>query len=114
MKLDYLQFLELEMFTRFGARLDPAMEAAIRRGRVLRDILKQDRLSPLTEKFQMAWLVAFNDGLFDSAESEEVPAMLSALETAIQYTRLDLDSARQEWSSAAADWLSRAVNETGH
>ena len=30
MKLDYLQFLELESFTRFGAKLEPAMEAAIR------------------------------------------------------------------------------------
>ena len=46
MKLDYLQFLDLEVFTRFGARLEPAMESAIRRGRILREALKQDRLSP--------------------------------------------------------------------
>ena len=65
MKLDYLQFLELEVFTRFGARLESSMEAAIQRGRLLREILKQDRLSPLPGTFQMAWLVAFNDGLFE-------------------------------------------------
>ena len=47
MKLDYLQFLELEVFTRFGARLEASIEERIRRGRVLREILKQERLSPL-------------------------------------------------------------------
>ena len=47
MKLDYLQFLELEVFTRFGARLEASIEAKIKRGRMLREALKQDRLSPL-------------------------------------------------------------------
>ena len=41
MKLDYLQYLELEVFTRFGARLEASMEQAIARGRVLREILKE-------------------------------------------------------------------------
>ena len=47
MKLDYLQFLELEVFTRFGTKLEAGTEAKIRRGRLLREILKQERLSPL-------------------------------------------------------------------
>jgi F-type H+-transporting ATPase subunit alpha len=59
MKLDYLQFLELEVFTRFGARLEASMERAIRRGQLLREILKQDRLQPLPAEFQLAWLIAF-------------------------------------------------------
>ena len=44
MKLEYLQFLELEMFTRFGAELEPSMQKKIARGRVLRELLKQERL----------------------------------------------------------------------
>ena len=44
MKLEYMQFLELEVFTRFGTKLEASMEAAIQRGRVLREILKQRRL----------------------------------------------------------------------
>ena len=44
MKLDYLQFLELERFTRFGARLEPEMQQAIKRGQILREILKQERV----------------------------------------------------------------------
>ena len=43
MKLDYLQFLELEVFTRFGARLEASVEARIQRGRLLRELLRQER-----------------------------------------------------------------------
>ena len=32
MKLDYLQFLELEVFTRFGAKLEPSMRNKIAKG----------------------------------------------------------------------------------
>jgi F-type H+-transporting ATPase subunit alpha len=104
-KLDYLQFLELEVFTRFGARLEPSMEAAIHKGRVLREILKQERLSPLPVTFQMAWLVAFNDGLFDTADPETIPAVLVALEGPVRQTLLGLDAPREEWSAALADWI---------
>jgi len=109
MKLDYLQFLELEVFTRFGARLEASMEAAIRRGRLLREILKQDRLSPLPSEFQMAWLVAFNDGLFDDSNTEIISALLRALEKSVGLASLNLDSPREEWSAAVADWLSNAA-----
>jgi F-type H+-transporting ATPase subunit alpha len=114
MKLDYLQFLELEVFTRFGARLEASMEAAIRRGRVLREILKQDRLSPLNPEFQMAWLVAFNDGRFDAIEDEtSVAAVLAALESGLQQSPLALDSPREAWSDAAATWIAGRPDETG-
>jgi len=114
MKLDYLQFLELEVFTRFGARLEPSMEAAIRRGRVLREILKQDRLSPLNPEFQMAWLVAFNDGRFDAIEGEtSVAAVLAALESGLQQSTLTLDSPREAWSDAVATWTAGHPGETG-
>jgi F-type H+-transporting ATPase subunit alpha len=105
MKLDYLQFLELEVFTRFGARLEASMEAAIHRGRVLRQILKQDRLSPLPMTFQMAWLVAFNDGLFDATDPDAISALLTTLEERIGHTALSLDTPREEWSAAVASWL---------
>ncbi len=105
MKLDYLQFLELEVFTRFGARLEASMEAAIARGRILREILKQDRLAPLPVLAQMAWLVAFNDGCFEGMEPETVGRRLETLQQQSQQTILDLDSPREQWSKAVADWL---------
>ncbi|WGL17119.1 F0F1 ATP synthase subunit alpha [Microbulbifer bruguierae] len=104
MKLDYLQFLELEMFTRFGARLEAGMEKVIRRGRVLREIFKQDRLSPLPIEFQLAWMVAFNDGLLDDCEPRALPDMLSILEKRVAASGLTLDDGRDRWAELARDW----------
>jgi len=105
MKLDYLQFLELEIFTRFGARLEASMEQSIARGQVLREILKQDRLAPLPELFQMAWLAAFNDGLFNGVPPEEIPALLDLLLKRVTRSQLSLNDPREEWRSRVAGWL---------
>jgi F-type H+-transporting ATPase subunit alpha len=107
MKLDYLQFMELEVFTRFGARLEASMEAAIHRGKILREILKQDRLSPLPVTSQLAWLIAFNEGLFDHVDVDDVAAMVASLEKASKLSSLTLESPRDEWCSAVTNWLSR-------
>ena len=112
MKLDYLQFLELEVFTRFGARLEASMEAKIARGRVLRELLKQDRLSPLPIEFQMAWLVAFNDGLFDGLDSEGVAAAWRRLAEQCRTGGLTLDDDAEKWRRAVRDWLPRAEEKT--
>jgi len=111
MKLDYLQFLELEVFTRFGARLEASMEAAIRRGRVLREILKQDRLKPLDVTFDMAWMVAFNDGLFDDLEPEAVPGVMDDLVHRLEGSVLSIDSPREQWAEAVSRWLTRPEEE---
>ncbi len=105
MKLDYLQFLELEVFTRFGARLQASMETSIRRGHILREILKQERLAPLPETFQMAWLVAFNDGLFDKQELASIPTLLSTLASKLQHAAVTLDTPRDQWAQAVSAWL---------
>ncbi|MGB5638068.1 MAG: F0F1 ATP synthase subunit alpha, partial [Sedimenticolaceae bacterium] len=101
--------LELEVFTRFGARLESSMVATISRGRVLREILKQGRLAPHSERFQMAWLVAFNDGLFTDISPEQLPALLTALQQRAEHSKLSLDSPREQWGLAVADWLHRVT-----
>ena len=105
MKLDYLQFLELETFTRFGAHLEASMERIIRRGRALREILKQDQLAPLAVEFQLAWMVAFNDGMFDDTDIEQVAGLLTRIESGVSAASLTLDSPREEWSRTIAMWL---------
>lgn len=105
MKLDYLQFLELEVFTRFGSRLEASMEAKIARGRVLRELLKQDRLSPLPIEFHLAWLTAFNHGLFDKVLPESIPALLDHLATRVKDSELTLESRDEEWTEAVTHWL---------
>ncbi|MEJ2360794.1 MAG: F0F1 ATP synthase subunit alpha [Gammaproteobacteria bacterium] len=111
-KLDYLQFLELEVFTRFGARIEASMEAAIARGRVLREILKQERLNPLPIRFQLAWLIAFNEHLFDGIEPDAAKPRLQSLAQWLKTINLSLDSPRADWVSSLQLWH-RQSPETG-
>jgi F-type H+-transporting ATPase subunit alpha len=105
MKLDFLQFLELEVFTRFGSRLEAGIEAKIRRGRLLRELLKQERLAPLSAEQQMAWLVAYNEGLFDGLEGEALAARLATLITPVATASLTLADGRDAWRTAVSDWM---------
>ena len=112
MKLDYLQFLELEVFTRFGARVEDAMDTSIKRGQILRVLLKQDRLMPLPVSAQLAWLIAFNDGCFDGIDVDQVESKLTLLLQRIQQTNLTLDSPREQWSDLIAKLLHCTRNRT--
>jgi F-type H+-transporting ATPase subunit alpha len=104
MKLDFLQFLELEVFTRFGARLEAGVAAKIQRGRLLRELLKQERLAPLSPEQQLAWLIAYNEGLFDGLEGTAVAERLSALLARAAGSQLPLAAGRAAWLAAVADW----------
>lgn len=97
MKLDYLQFLELEVFTRFGTKLEAGTEAKIRRGRLLREILKQERLSPLPASFQLAWLIAYNEGLIEADDPQAVIVPLQRIATEFLAKPPSLDAPREEW-----------------
>jgi F-type H+-transporting ATPase subunit alpha len=105
MKLDYLQFLELEVFTRFGSRLEASMEAKIARGRVLRELLKQDRLAPMPIEFHLAWLTGFQHGLFDKVPLASIPALLGYLAARVEESDLTLESREEEWTETVSCWL---------
>ena len=105
MKLDYLQFLELEVFTRFGAKLDAAMSARIARGRLLRAIFVQDRLDPHTARDQLAWMISCNEGLLDGVEGEALRTRLAGLRSGVAASSLELDSPRGDWLAAIRGWL---------
>jgi F-type H+-transporting ATPase subunit alpha len=105
MKLDYLQFLELELFSLFGARLEASVRERLARGRLLREVLKQDRLDPLAPEFHVAWLIAFNDGLLDDVPPEEVGHVLARLREKQSHSPLTLDDDRKTWAEAVRGWL---------
>ncbi len=104
-KLDYLRFLDLEVFSRFGARLEPGMESVLKRGRILREILKQERLDPLPVECHMAWLTAFNQGLLDELEPEAVAPALERLYAGCRAGTPGLDKDRSHWTDAVRRWL---------
>jgi len=106
MKLEYLQFLELEIFTRFGARLETSMQEKLKRGRILRAILKQDRLEPLPITYQLAWMTAFNEGLFDEIDIEKISNALIKLNKAVSKSSLTLETDRESWLLAIRTYFS--------
>ena len=105
MKLDYLQFLELEVFAHFGSKLDAGIQARLTKGRLLREILKQDVQSTLSPEAQLAWLIAFNDGLLATLELAEVPAALSKIVAGAASSGLTLDDGRDVWVARLQGWL---------
>ena len=108
MKLDYLQFLELEVFTRFGAKLDAAMSARIARGRLLRAILTQDRLDPHSPRDQLVWMIACNEGRLDGLDGAPLATALRRLRDGTAASALQLDSPRPDWLAAITTWLAPA------
>ncbi|MBK8971334.1 MAG: F0F1 ATP synthase subunit alpha [Hahellaceae bacterium] len=95
MKLDYSRFLELEVFTTFGARLEASMEKIIQRGKQLRELLKQERLELTSPQVQLAWLIAYNEGWLDSLPAQEMKRFLARL--AAEPLSLTLDTPRDQW-----------------
>ena len=115
MKLDYLQFLELEVFTRFGARLEASIEAKIKRGRTLREALKQDRLDPAAATFHLAWMIAYNEGFLDRLPIEQIAPALRRLAGSVQSAGLTMRAeAPLDHSKAVRElgWAPRPVEES--
>ncbi len=79
LRLDYAQFLELEVFTRFGGGVDQRSQQAIVRGRRVRAALVQPQLQPLLAAEQVALLLALAEGLLDAIPESQVAAFRDRL-----------------------------------
>jgi F-type H+/Na+-transporting ATPase subunit alpha len=73
LKLAYAQFVELETFARFGARLDEGTRRIIEHGRRIRACLKQAEFAPVPVPAQIATLLALTAGLFEEVPLELMP-----------------------------------------
>jgi F-type H+/Na+-transporting ATPase subunit alpha len=65
LRLDYAQFLELEMFTRFGGVTDAQIKDRIARGQRIRAVLTQPQYAPLRLANEVALALGLQNGLFD-------------------------------------------------
>ncbi len=66
LRLDYAQFLELEMFTRFGGMPDSRVRQQMTRGERIRAILDQPQHAPLRLADEVALVTAAQKGLLDA------------------------------------------------
>ncbi|WP_199229495.1 F0F1 ATP synthase subunit alpha [Azospirillum sp. TSO22-1] len=90
LRLQYAQFLELEVFTRFGGMVDEKTRAAVAHGQRMRALLAQRHSNPQPLALQVAQLTALSDGTLDRLPVEAVPRFRSAL-AALLETRPDPD-----------------------
>jgi F-type H+-transporting ATPase subunit alpha len=72
LKLDYAQFEEMEVFARFGTRLDEHTRGVIEHGKRIRACLRQDEFQPVQVIEQLAVLLALTSGLFDAVPLERM------------------------------------------
>jgi len=79
LKLEYAQFLELEVFTRFGAMVDERTKRTIEHGRRIRAILAQPEYKPLSLAAQVALLLAVGEGKLDDVSLDLVARFKSGL-----------------------------------
>ena len=79
LRLEYTQFLELEVFTRFGAMVDEATRKAVEHGRRIRSILIQPQDEPLSLGHQAAMLLAVGSGVLDDLTPEAMETFKARL-----------------------------------
>ncbi|WP_042266951.1 F0F1 ATP synthase subunit alpha [Paraburkholderia heleia] len=101
LRIDYAQFLELEMFARFGGLTDARVNAQIARGERIRALLAQPRLSPLGTAAQVALLGALAEGEFDALPVSAVAQIRERLTQSGAHTT-DNDSERELSQGVAA------------
>jgi F-type H+-transporting ATPase subunit alpha len=72
LRLEYAQFLELEMFTRFGGVTDTQVKDKIARGRRIRSILTQPQYAPIRLADEIALVTALQCGILDCVALENI------------------------------------------
>ncbi len=72
LRLEYAQFLELEVFTRFGTMVDERTRKIIEHGRRIRSVLSQRQFHPLSLGEEVALLLALDLRVLDAIPLERV------------------------------------------
>jgi F-type H+/Na+-transporting ATPase subunit alpha len=79
LRLDYAQFLELEVFTRFGGMPDSRVKAQLTRGARIREMLRQPQHAPLRLADEVALMLAMGAGLLDPLPQTTIAALRAGL-----------------------------------
>jgi F-type H+/Na+-transporting ATPase subunit alpha len=79
LRLEYAQFLELEVFTRFGTMVDERTRKVIEHGRRIRAVLRQPQFAPLPLPEQVVLLLAVAEGVLDDVPLDRLDAIRTSL-----------------------------------
>jgi len=113
LKLDISQYLELQIFARFGTELDDDTRQKLDRGRHVREILRQLQYAPMPVSHQVAVIYAAGEGYLDGVPVEEVrdfEDFLIRYLSAHHQTLLDRLE-RGDWSRRVRQALPQAIED---
>ena len=79
LRLDYAQFLELEVFTRFGGMPEARVRHQLTRGARIRELLRQPQHAPFRLADEVAMMLAVQSGLLDPLTLEAVVSFRTGL-----------------------------------
>jgi len=115
LRLEYAQFLEVEMFTRFGGTPEPRVRRQLTRGARIREILKQPQHKPLRLLDEVALVLAVQTGLLDDLTVDAVsefrvalPGVLDAVPCTIKSTS-EINEAQKDAILAAMRGLTASL-----
>ena len=114
LKLAYSQFEEMEIFARFGTRLDENARKIIEHGRRIRACLKQPQFAPVPVSEQIVVLLALTAGLFDEVPLDQMPEAEHAVrQTAVQLPETVLRNlfGRKQLSAEEREVVLRQANK---
>ncbi len=83
LRLDYAQFLELEVFTRFGGMPDGRVREQLTRGARIREVLRQSQHRPFRLADEVALMLSVQAGLLDPLPLEAVAEFRKTLPTVL-------------------------------
>jgi F-type H+-transporting ATPase subunit alpha len=95
-RLDYAQFLEMEMFTRFGSMPDARVRGQLTRGARIRAILNQPQHAPMRLADEVALVLSAQNGLLDKLPLPDVAAFRAGLSGALDRDAADTVKLIQE------------------
>jgi F-type H+-transporting ATPase subunit alpha len=105
LRILHARFEELESLTRVGLELESGVEQEIARGRLLRALLRQKRLSPRGNAEQVIAVLAVSQGWLDGLTPEEAPEQVADLVARTRAERPDLVARLELGEMPAEGWL---------
>ncbi len=121
LRLDYAQFLELEVFTRFGGMPEGRVRQQLTRGARIRAILRQPQHAPFRLADEVGLMLALQSGLLDPLAPKAVSDFRAALPATLDRDAPEairaiaetgeMDAATQEVLIAALTRLAESLTE---
>jgi len=90
LKLELAQFLELEHFLEFIEEVDPETRKKLERGKRIKEILKQEKLSPLPFEKEAVIIYAGIEGFLDEIKIEDIQGFERNLSETIEIQKPEI------------------------